>query len=115
MKIKELKINTVIRTSKKMKVGITVESFLITSLEFRKNSKNEEFVYVGFIPCSEKDSVQCGFGYTRIFDTSEEWGIQSFEFVKNEKQIQHQNYPNLVGNPGYDLIHDPAPRFRKDY
>lgn len=115
MEIKDLKINNVIRTSKKMKVGITVESFLVTSIEFRKNSKNEEFAYVGFIPCSEKDSVQCGFGYARIFDFPEEWGIQSFEFVKNENRIQYQNYPNLFGNPGYDLMHDPAPQFKKDY
>ncbi len=114
MKISELKINTILRVLNKMKLETTIFSFLITKIEFKKDSKDKEYAYVGCIPCNKTDSIQCGFGYIKIFDVPEQWGVQSFEFVENGKEIKPQNYPSLVGNPGYDLMHDPAPQYKKD-
>jgi len=111
MKISELQINTIIRVSNKMKVGTTIFSVLITTIEIRADEKSE-YAYVGYIPCSESDSVKCGFGYMRIYDVPRQWGIQTVDFVRESKPVQLQSYPNLVGNPGYDLIHDPSYQWR---
>ena len=69
-----LKAGSLIRITTKMKSGARVETATLNNTE-----QCEGFVYFGFGPCEEPDSVQCGFGYKRHHDIPRLFGLQKVE------------------------------------
>lgn len=72
----------------------------------------KKFIYFGYTPESRSDGW---WGTAHIFENPKPFGVQEVVVLGNfpPAPSTYSPGPNLVGDPGYDLMRDPSPRHRR--
>mgnify|MGYP001571888114 CR=1 FL=1 len=82
-------------------------SMILTCDAEVRDTKHGPSVYFAFT-CPDNDYWYGGGAASIYQDRS--WmklGIKKVKFIRNVRLYSGTRLPNLVGNPGYDLMHDP--------
>lgn len=76
----------------------------VTGVERGTHHTGREGWWITLVPCSESDSIQCAWGRQHLPDTPGEWGVQSFEVLRNSRLAIVEIYRPQPGDRGYDSL-----------